>query len=88
MEYKFFIVLPTQLFEVKYFPSYVKNCIILFFPPLPKTQTLSESVISFFSWTVQKITSYYFILESVSYEVTRLITASSFSLVVPKIKSE
>lgn len=29
MEYKFFIVLPTQLFEVKYFPSYVKNCIIL-----------------------------------------------------------
>ena len=39
------------------------------------------SVISFFSWTVQKITSYYFILESVSYEVTRLITASSFFII-------
>lgn len=29
MDYKFFIILPTQLFEVKYFPIYVKKCTIL-----------------------------------------------------------
>jgi deoxyribodipyrimidine photolyase-related protein len=28
-DYKFFIILPTQLFEVKYLPKYVKDCTIL-----------------------------------------------------------
>jgi deoxyribodipyrimidine photolyase-related protein len=29
MTYKFFIILPNQLFDIKYFPDYVKDCIIL-----------------------------------------------------------
>jgi deoxyribodipyrimidine photolyase-related protein len=29
MDFKFFIILPNQLFETKKFPTYVKNCVIL-----------------------------------------------------------
>ena len=29
MTYKFFVVLPTQLFNIKYLPEYVKDCTIL-----------------------------------------------------------
>jgi len=37
--------------------------------------------ISFFSWSFQKIISYYFILENLSYELTRLITSGSFFII-------
>jgi|TARA_Y100000294_G_scaffold177044_1_gene201208 putative flippase GtrA len=38
-------------------------------------------IISFFSWSFQKIYSHYFILENLSYELTRLITSGSFFII-------
>ena len=35
-------------------------------------------IISFFSWLVQKTVGYYFIIDNLSYEATRLITSGSF----------
>ena len=38
-------------------------------------------IISFFSWSFQKTFSHYFLLENLSYELTRLVTSGSFFVV-------
>ena len=49
--------------------SKFKRALILFF------------IISCFSWIFQKIVSYYFVVDNISYEVTRIITSGSFFII-------